>query len=235
MKQIRDNLEFLKSKVCSTDRAYHFKNFLLERDKVITWNDVEFCLNTPSMFDVELIDKMTANKIPLEQITKSWTRPVPEHRQILELFNQGNSAVVNNYGCYNNATKDLLRLFEETFNVNCNIHVYCGLDGSSSFKIHEDYPSNVIIQIDGKTLWRVYRNKVSQLLTLGQQPREDELELDLEVVLEPGDALYVPARAFHAAIVTEKRLSISVPCWPRQDLTPTMRSDRTHYKINHWR
>jgi len=192
-------------------------------------------LNTPSLYDIEIIDNQTTKKISLEYVAKSWSRPIPEQRQLVDLFNQGNSAVINNYGFYNSATTQLLKIFEDVFNVNCNAHVYCGLDGSSSFKIHEDYPSNMIIQIDGCTSWRVFRNRVSQLLPTGQQPNESELELDMEVVMEPGDALYIPARAYHVAMVSEKRLSISIPCWPRQDLPSSMQIDRTYYKINHWK
>lgn len=235
MIHIRNYLNHIKEKLSVNDRALHLPNFLPNHSDIITWNDVENCLNNPSLYEIELIDKTNSQKIQLPLYKKHWVSSHTfEKQMIVDLFNQGNSAAILNYGFYSQNTNELLRAFEETFYVSSAIHVYCGLEGSKSFNIHEDFPCNFIIQVDGNTHWKVYKNKASQLFApRGYEsfPVDTNMEIDLEIVLKPGDALYIPARAYHVALVQEKRLSISVPCWTLMNLDSSLLPDRNHYKI----
>ena len=63
---------------------------------------------------------------------------------------------------------------------------------------------------------------------------EDMLDVAIDVVLKPGDALYIPARTFHVAYPTSRRLSMSIPCWNKISTeSPTLAVDRTYYPINY--
>jgi hypothetical protein len=236
MNNLRNYLNHIKETLTVNDRALHLPNFLSDKDEVITWKDVETCLNSPSLYDIEIIDKNSSTKLSLPHYKKLFeNNNIMEQRQIVDLFNQGNSVAILNYAYHNRKAAELLKIFEETFFVGCAIHVYCGLTGSKSFNVHEDFPCNFIIQIDGETHWKVYRNRVSQLFATHGYDRsfnEEELDIEIDIVLKPGDALYIPARAYHAAIVNGPRLSISIPCWTRMNLDSSMIIDRNYYNIN---
>ena len=156
-------------------------------------------------------------------------------------MNDGYTLVILNYGFFNRDTIELLSKFESLFNVRSAIHVYCGLESSHSFPIHNDYPSNFIIQIEGITKWQVFNNRSSTLFKAGAVTEtipgkvidKSLLDLAFEVELAPGDALYLPSRCFHAAYPSEKRISLSIPCWTiYPDDDAGLISDRNWYSIN---
>jgi ribosomal protein L16 Arg81 hydroxylase len=139
------------------------------------------------------------------------------------------------YAFHSAKTMKLLETLENIYMINAAIHVYGGLEDSKSFWIHEDYPSNFIVQAQGKTRWKVFNNRISSMYrtgTMNHKLREEELDLAFDVVLEPGDAIYIPSRAYHIAEPMGKRLSMSIPCWtklPTDD--PRESSDRNWYRI----
>lgn len=218
------------------DRAYFFPKLLENPEEYLSWKDVESCINNPAFYEFEMIDHNN-NKVPIDRYIRAWVhdKKVQDACQLANNINHGHTVIIMNYGYHSRKTQDLLTIFERCFSVDAAIHVYGGLTGSKSFNIHDDYPCNFIIQTQGTTDWKVYKNRISQLYKTGHDNhliREDMLEVDLEVTLNPGDCLYIPSRAYHCAFPKEKRLSMSIPCWPRlpgSNQTP----DRNYYKLNY--
>jgi ribosomal protein L16 Arg81 hydroxylase len=221
------------------DKPHFFKKLLANPSELLTWNDLEVCLNSPELYQFELIDQLTSQKISIPEHSKAWIwdRKVQDKSFIFEKFNQGHGLVITNYGSYSAKTNHLLTIFEKLFFINAAIHVYGGLEGAKSFPIHDDYPANFIIQVEGSTRWKVFKNRISYMYKTGTMNgivREEDLEVAIDVTLEPGDALYIPSRCFHVAYPTGKRLSMSIPCWNKFSTeSPTNAIDRNYYRINH--
>jgi len=221
------------------DKPHFFKDLLKTPADLLTWNDVELCLNRPELYQFELIDNRTSSKIEIPEHTKAWiwNRKVQDKEFIFQKIHQGYGLVITNYGFYSENTNHLLTIFEKMFSVNAAIHVYAGLEGASSFPIHDDYPANFIIQVEGETRWKVFKNRISYLHRTGSMNNivtEDDLEVAIDVTLQPGDALYIPSRTFHVAYPTAKRLSMSIPCWNKFSTeAQTTMIDRNYYRINH--
>ena len=129
----------------------------------------------------------------------------------------------------------LLGTLENLFDIHASAHVYCGLEDTKSFTIHDDYPANFIFQIEGETKWQLFKNRISYLYqtgTMNGKLKKEDLELELEVNLKPGDAIYIPSRAYHCAYPKGKRISVSVPCWNRLPSDePNTQIDRNIYNI----
>jgi hypothetical protein len=220
------------------DKPHYFKSLISDPSELLTWNDVEACMNNPYLYKFEMIDSYN-NKIDIPASRKAWIweSTVQDKGFLFEKLQQGSSLIIMNYGFYNEKTMHLLKIFETLFEVNAAIHVYGGLTGSKSFCIHDDYPANFIIQVEGKTRWKVFHNRISYLYktgTMNNKLNEADLDVAIDVVLEPGDALYIPSRSYHAAYPDEKRLSISIPCWNRFATDPpNYQIDRNFYRINH--
>lgn len=225
------------------DKPHFFKNFVENPSDYVTWSTIEDCLNKPELFHFELISKEDNQKIEIPKYTKSWIwdRKVQDKRFLIDKFNRGHGVVIMNYGYYSRQTMELLTVFERMFDIDAAIHVYCGLEDSASFPIHDDYPVNFIIQVEGKTRWKVFENRISYLYQIGtlnnQMPNrmidEKELKVAIDVELEPGDALYIPSRCYHVAYPKGKRISMSIPCWVRYPNDPTTQTaDRNWYNLN---
>ena len=88
---------------------------------------------------------------------------------------------------------------EEANHSSCDAHVYMGKANSQSFPPHDDESNNLIVQCAGNTLWRVW--------TGGYEPF-------IDVVMEPGDAIYIPKGITHQAQPLSDRLSVSFPFFP---------------------
>lgn len=220
------------------DKPHYFKKLLENPSELLSWSDVEKCLNNPYLYDFEMIDPYN-KKIDIPRSKKAWIwdRAVQDKGFLFEKFHQGNGLVIMNYGFYSEKTMHLLKIFETMFNVNAAIHVYCGLADAKSFGIHDDYPCNFIIQVEGTTRWKIYNNRISYLYrtgTMNGQLDHKDLDPAIEVDLEPGDALYIPSRMYHVAEPKGKRLSMSIPCWNRFATDPPDHQvDRNYYRINH--
>jgi len=220
------------------DKPHYFKNLLPEASEMVTWNDVEHCFNRPELYNFEMIGPDNL-KIEIPMNKKAWvfSKPVQDKAFMFENINKGNGFVIMDYAFYSEKTIELMRTLENIYMVNSCIHVYGGLEGSKSFWIHEDYPSNFIFQAWGKTRWKVFNNRISTMYrtgTMNHQLTEDMLDLAFDVVLEPGDAIYIPSRMYHIAYPMGPRLSMSVPCWTKLPTDePKESSDRNWYKINH--
>lgn len=233
---------FNETNLLIDDRPHHFKNFIDNPSEFVTWDTIEDCLNKPELFNFELISKDDNNKIEIPKYSKSWVwdHTVQDKPFLFDNFNKGHGLVIMNYGFYNRKTMELLNVFEQLFDVNAAIHVYCGLEDSASFPIHDDYPVNFIIQVEGKTRWKVFENRISYLHRIGtlndRMPNriinDNDLRVAIDVELEPGDALYIPSRCYHVAYPKGKRISMSIPCWVKYPNDPaTQNSDRNWYSI----
>jgi ribosomal protein L16 Arg81 hydroxylase len=219
------------------DKPHFFKQLVKNPEEYLTWSDVESCLNNPYLYQFEMIDQYNT-KIDIPQHKKAWIwdREIQDKRFLFDKFHQGHGLVIMNYGFHSQRTMELLKVFETLYQVNSAIHVYCGLQNSKSFTIHDDYPCNFIIQVEGRTRWKIFNNRISYMYrtgTMNGRLREEDLEVAIDVTLEPGDGLYIPSRMYHCAYPEGKRLSMSIPCWNRfPNDPPTNAVDRNFYRID---
>lgn len=214
------------------DQPFYIKNALVDPLSYLSWDTVEDCLNNPSKYIFECVDKKTQSKIDFHKIKPFWNDvPIADKKNLFRLVADGNTLIILNYSHYNHKTNNLCALIEQSFPVATEIHSYCSYsEDSKSFKIHCDYASNFIIQCDGTTRWKVFNNRLSGLYPISNNSiDEDNLELCIDVELTPGDLIYIPSRIYHAAIPSGKRLSMSIPCIPM--MFDTTRYDRNSYKL----
>jgi hypothetical protein len=217
------------------DDPFFLKNGISDPQQYATWSDVAYCMNTPALYDYSIgVGNYTKNNIPSYH-THWLSEPVIDKQCVFNLFNNGESLVINNYGFHNQSINNILNNIEDKFEVNCAAHVYCGLKASKSFNVHSDTPANFILQIEGRTRWVVYDQRSSNLFDVLKNNVTikhadfSKSKILIDEVLEPGDVLYLPARQFHVAIPDESRISISIPCWPREAIP---RYDRNIYNLN---
>ncbi len=129
--------------------------------------------------------------------------------------------------------------FSDSSRVNRNINMICSeleniFDGSAvdahiyftladilegGFGIHWDFSHNLIVQVEGSTrflLWDYYADE-SETERVSESLPVDPV---YDVVLNPGDAVFVPLRSYHRALSQSKRLSVSFPISLNENLPP---------------
>ena len=196
------------------DRPAYWQGVIEDPEYYATYEDVEYCLNNPQFFDIEFIDRISCTYIQLPQFERCWSRPHMEQRDVVECWNHGHNVIINNFDQIDRKRQQIMRSVEETFPaIRSSMHIYAGTRDCKSFKIHEDHANNFIIQIDGETHWRVYNNRAANIVN--QLPewnlQHDDLDCAIDVIMKPGDMLYIPARCYHHAQPEGRRLSVSIP------------------------
>lgn len=98
-------------------------------------------------------------------------------------------------------------MLEQQFAARVAANVYCSFKGVQAFQTHFDLHDVFAVQAEGEKLWRVYESRAdTPVMTL---PPGDEIEkwlvdsrgrLLFEVLMKPGDLLYLPRGQYHDAL-----------------------------------
>ena len=222
MKKFENALLSLREKIIVDDKPYYFKSLIDKPNTIVSWKDIEYCLNSNN-FVFDIVD----DEIQIERIETFWEGVCQNRKSIADYINNGDGMILYNY--HKHKGIEIIKFIEDIFpTTQATSHVYFGLDGNYSFGVHYDRPSNLIIQIEGKTHWKVFNNRVSPL-TYGNYVDESELDKEIDVIMSPGDMLYIPSFCYHQATPSEKRISLSIPI--AQLWQPQL--DRNEYEINY--
>jgi ribosomal protein L16 Arg81 hydroxylase len=113
------------------------------------------------------------------------------------------------HGNINPTVRKLIEEIENDNDVHAHAHVYAGKFGSRSFPIHSDLPDNLIIQCVGKSRVTLYDN----YSTDPQTYNGDVLDLSLseQIILSPGDSIYISSLRYHLFEPLSDRIGISIP------------------------
>lgn len=145
-------------------------------------------------------------------LAKAGTRPsdnpyalgMPTIDAVASAFNDGYTVVVNNYQQKSTRVAAFCREVEKFFCFRCNVNLYLTGPHCKGLNAHYDDQDVFVMQMEGEKTWRVYEG--GPLLPLEDQPYHcpDTAGLPVfELVLRPGDVLYLPRGFIHDACTGE--------------------------------
>ena len=181
---------------------------------IITFHEIWYFIETTAVTNdvLHLIHPETGGKIPPDVyiIDTRWEKRF--NMDVLrDLWEQSYSFIVHG-SCVTPNVKHLIEEVEKDHNVDAQSHIYMGKYGSRSFSAHCDNPDNLIIQCIGKSRVTIY----NEYGTIAQwAPNNTELTIKEQIILEPGNSVYVPAKQYHLFEPLSDRLSISIPMYNR--------------------
>jgi hypothetical protein len=133
------------------------------------------------------------------------------------------------YVCYisdaskaNEHINRICKSIEDYTGCEVDAHLYftlCCDDTEIDKFIHKDKSNNLIVQIDGRTNFKVWDNS----------SRENLKDPVLDIIMEPGDMLFIPRNIWHGALSLSNRLSVSFPISPNKTKN---KEDRHWIKFN---
>jgi len=220
------NLFFNQVDLIHDDKPVYIKNFIPNPEKLASWEDVEKALNS---YQTHWNLLKNNKKVNIPTHSAFWGEEYLDKNFIQNHIQKGKTFIILKYSIFNSYAKKICSEIENLFPVIADSHVY-GSKGNSSTSLshHYDRPSNFIIQTYGKCEWKIYLNSISSLIQENFPPlNPQKLTPLIEVVLSPGDILYIPSRFHHVALPTNPRLSVSIPCTPEVK----GRWDKNYYKI----
>ncbi len=84
-------------------------------------------------------------------------------------------------------------------------NTYCSFDAIQAFATHSDDHEVFAVQCEGEKSWRIYESRAAPGVGHGTQAEIDAARgaVALEVLMRPGDLLYIPRGQYHDAIARD--------------------------------
>jgi len=158
--------------------------------------------------ELQIIDPITNSKKQYEIFGTYW-RPEYNHRLLENLWSTGHSFIIHS-PYITTRVRETVREIEANNDVSCDAHTYCGRADSKSFHPHSDESHNLIVQCSGQTLWKVW-DLSTERSQMFPDLNDDAM---IEVVMKPGDAIFIAKGIVHQAKALTDRISVSFPFVP---------------------
>ncbi len=135
-------------------------------------------------------------------------RPVPQKVEVF--LNSGASAVANEVQSYHPPIAEAATTLARAFAAKVGANIYCSFKGVQAFGPHYDVHDVFAVQTEGEKLWRIYENQIETPVELPPDGPETLKWLEQsrgrllsEILMKPGDVLYLPRGQFHDALAVE--------------------------------
>lgn len=155
-------------------------------------------------------------------------------------YDKGNTLLLRYAEMSNDGLNKLASDFSNSFHTDVDIQLYCTPEGHNAFGWHYDIEEVFILQTEGSKRYTLRQNTIHPQPLLSSIPKDLQFEketssLYLEVLLEPGDWLYIPSGWWHVAETQRASMHISIGLMPRSamDIISFLESYLPHYK--EWR
>lgn len=161
--------------------------------------------------------KLIANRVPVAvedycqtvRTTEGQTvRPVP--KKVERFLNAGASLVANEVQSLHAPIGDAATALSRAFSAQVGANVYCSFENIQAFGPHYDVHDVFAVQTEGTKVWRIYQQQLDTPVDLppgGPETlrwlEESRGRVVSEIVMNPGDVLYLPRGRFHDALATQ--------------------------------
>ena len=176
---------------------------------IITFHEIWYFIETTHVEDgvVQLIHPETGTRIPSDTyiIQTPWEKRY-NMNMLSKLWEECYTFIVHG-SCVTPRVKQLIKSVECEHNVDAQSHIYMGKYQSRSFDIHCDNPDNIIVQCIGKSKVTIYNESGSAAGCV----QSENITIKEQLILEPGDSIFIPALQYHLFEPLTDRLSISIP------------------------
>lgn len=131
----------------------------------------------------------------------------PDAARVTALLKNGASLLLNDIDSFNPGMTAIARALEGVLESRVQANLYCSSRERQAFPSHFDSHDVYALHVEGEKLWRIYQgrldNPVAHPAFQGQPQEFHEQakgEIAAEILLKPGDLLYIPRGLYHDAI-----------------------------------
>lgn len=135
-------------------------------------------------------------------------RPVPARVSVL--MAGGASLIANEVQTLHPPIAAVALSLSRAFAARVGANVYCSFKDVQAFRTHFDSHDVLAVQTEGEKLWRIYETQLDQPIELPPDSPDTRRWLEQargplaqEVLMRPGDVLYLPRGRFHDALAVD--------------------------------
>ncbi len=135
---------------------------------------------------------------------------VPVPAMVQQFLDRGASMVLNEVETLEPKIRGLVDAFRDGLGAKCSGNAYISQKNHQAFDSHFDRTDVFAIQTLGSKRWRIYEGQLAAPVIHARftgmpQPEIERLKgkVETEIVMNPGDVLYLPRGRFHDALATE--------------------------------
>jgi hypothetical protein len=190
---------------------------------LLPWSTLNRIITAKSLTDGQITLARENRFLPLEMSTILTLSDGQRQRapfSIHSLAEQGVSIVVNWIGRLVPEIQAVNRMLERRLGCKVNTNAYVSFSRDSAFKVHWDDHDVLVLQVVGRKRWRLYGhpydNPVNGFAAFGKPEIPADQAAERELVMSPGDILFVPRGDVHKAVVEgENSVHLTIGLQPR--------------------
>ena len=182
-------------------------------DDLFSWKDLERLINIRPLMTTDRVN-ILGDEGGLKWSNTGWTKdPNCFPPSLIKDALDKNIIFFSDMTKCTKKVNDFSKMLEKEYRLQTDAHIYVCRNTNIEhyFGAHFDWSDNVIVQCEGETNFKVW-DKVKDR---EQQPYKMNITEDpiLDVVMKPGDAIWIPRYHPHEAISRSLRLSVSFPMY----------------------
>lgn len=191
----------------------------------LPWQRFNDILNLASFWNEDTLKVFYQNRLALRENycdvndVAPGARALAAPRKVKALLGFGASLVANQIQRASPEAAAIVQMLQREFAASSGANAYCSFQRVQAFGTHFDLHDVFALQTEGEKLWRIYESRADN--PTQPLPPGDEAEQWLvasrgkvlsEVLMKPGDILYLPRGQYHDA-VTGADASLHVTFW----------------------
>lgn len=188
-------------------KANHATNICTD---LYSWEELESLINIRPITNVDRFHT-TGNTENLKWQASAWlsdVKSIPANC-VIPVIEQG-VCWISDMSRANKKINNICNFIEQKTGGEVDVHIYFDLyksnNGTSLYK-HWDKADNLIIQVEGQTNFKVWNIECTE----GPSKIHTEEKPIIDVIMNPGDIIFIPKHIVHQATSLSKRLSLSIP------------------------
>ncbi len=201
-----------------TREAVHLRSDGRTFDDHFGWDAVNMILNAGDIAFPKIKMSRSDRPVPPEQFTaQAGGQRLVDGRSVLDLFHEGASFGITGADSHWAPLRSVVDCLYDALLESVHTNVYCSPANTQGFQCHFDLHEVLVLQVAGEKHWRVFRPTTESPVTSwrAEDSPHETREPYLDVVLRPGDVLYVPRGHWHYAIAqdsTSLHVTVGVTC-----------------------
>jgi hypothetical protein len=198
---------------------YYEAGAIKDIEKIFSWDQLNDLFNRPKLWNGEMMELAIKGQVlPPPQ----YGRPgmgrlgervlLPDREKVNHFLRQGATLVLDYLEGIHPGILDVATCIERLTGTLVSCNAYCSWQSVQGYASHFDTMCVFAVQIEGEKTWNIYDGRVNEPVAIpGARPSDfsqdqhdrQKGQLAKQVVMRPGDVLYLPRGLYHDALATD--------------------------------